>query len=137
MLPLNTFTSIIRTNKPDADILISNALTWYHKVIEHNPALGIEEYYYRLALDELLTNALQHGNVNNPDASIKVGITNTGTNMSITVADEGEGFHAIPDPKSRENIFKQHGRGLFLLSSIGNVCWDDEERCARFEFGGK
>lgn len=137
MHPLNTFTSIIRTDKTDIDNCIADALVWYRTIIQDNPALGINEFHYRLALDELLTNAFKHGNANKPDASIRVAVSNAGNTMNICVADEGEGFHEIPDPRSGENIFKLHGRGLFLLSSFGSVFWDDNEHCTRFEFPGK
>jgi len=111
-----------------------NALVWFHRVIEQNPLLTIDEYHFRLALDELLTNALHHGNANDSRAAIKVTISNTENNMNITVSDEGKGFREIPDPKCEENMFKQHGRGLCMLNSFGNVHWDDVMGCTRFDF---
>mgnify|MGYP003807654865 FL=1 len=53
----------------------------------------------------------------------------------ISVRDEGAGFHAadLPDPLCEENRFCRHGRGLFLLNSLGNVRWDGERGCVRVE----
>ena len=70
----------------------------------------------RLAVEELLTNAIIHGNRCDETKHIDIELHLDKDEMRITFTDEGEGFdvHALPDPTDPENIFKEHGRGIFL-----------------------
>ncbi|HPB83322.1 MAG TPA: ATP-binding protein [Spirochaetota bacterium] len=100
----------------------------------HNPTEA-SFYTFRLALDELLTNAIDHGNCGNPSAAVTVRIEYLAGKILISVRDEGPGFHAadLPDPRCEENRFCRHGRGLYILKALGDVRWDGERGCVRVE----
>jgi CheY-like chemotaxis protein len=70
----------------------------------------------RLAVEELLTNAIIHGNQRDESKSVKVSVEMDQNNVSVTFQDEGDGFdvNSLPDPTNPENLFKGHGRGIFL-----------------------
>lgn len=72
-----------------------------------------------LAVNEAAVNAVIHGN--KLDSSKKVAITVTvfPNYFNVAVKDEGIGFNPanIPDPTSPENLFKESGRGLFIMRS--------------------
>jgi len=73
----------------------------------------------KLAVEEVLVNAIKHGNKH--DASKKVHVeANVSPNLfEIWVEDEGVGFDPtkVPDPRTEENIEKVDGRGLLLIRS--------------------
>jgi len=75
---------------------------------------------FRLALHEAVTNAIEHGNMN--DMNKKVHITKQIDNMRILyrIEDEGKGFDYknIPDPTLPENLMKPRGRGLLLMHTF-------------------
>jgi len=71
----------------------------------------------KLALEEAITNAIRHGNRNDPDKHITLRFRVTPQEAEIWVADEGEGFDPdrVPDPTLDENLNKPNGRGIMLM----------------------
>ena len=139
---INHFTEKIPSTPAAATLLLQNALQWYHtlqqeKAANENSPHSTEEslYTFRLALDELLTNAIDHGNCGSPSAAVTVRIEYRDGKILISVHDEGAGFHAadLPDPRREENRFSRHGRGLYILNALGDVRWDGERGCVRVE----
>lgn len=71
----------------------------------------------RLAVDEAIANAIQHGNRGDPSKHVTIRYRVDRDRFEITVADEGHGFHPdqLPDPTTPENIERPHGRGVMLM----------------------
>ncbi len=73
-----------------------------------------------IALTEAFTNALEHGNKNDPEKFITITFDKTSSGLSFRVKDEGEGFdyNAMPDIKDdgKEKVFP--GRGIFLIKTL-------------------
>lgn len=78
-----------------------------------------EVFAIHLALEEVLVNALKHGNKNNSDKKINIEYNITKNKFEITVTDEGDGFEPehVPDPRNDENLCKTSGRGMLLIRS--------------------
>lgn len=76
-------------------------------------------FQIRLALDEALSNALEHGNRFDPDKRIKMEVHCTADRFEASIEDEGEGFdpHSLPDPRAEANLqaLLEGGRGVFLM----------------------
>ena len=74
----------------------------------------------RLALEEALTNAVRHGNKNNPERLVTLQCDISEREAVLDVGDEGEGFdpQAVPDPTAAENLDIPSGRGLMLMRSF-------------------
>ena len=74
----------------------------------------------RLALEEALSNAIQHGNHNNPGKAVTVKLSVDRGRVQIEITDEGEGFdvQAVPDPRRSENLLIPAGRGLVLMRAF-------------------
>jgi anti-sigma regulatory factor (Ser/Thr protein kinase) len=104
-----------------------------------------EQMPISIALEEALTNAMVHGNLEvssalrnldddsfeqllairshkRPYGTRRVEITAVYTHdeARFTICDEGPGFDAssVPDPTDDDNICLNHGRGLFLMRSF-------------------
>lgn len=98
-----------------------------------------------LALTEAMTNAMEHGNLGigyeqksaalkaniyhhllenrmaEPDLSLRRIAVNyhlSPSEVRISIADEGSGFdwRNVPDPRSPENMMREHGRGLSIMN---------------------
>jgi len=76
-----------------------------------------EKFAVKLALEEALSNAIKHGNRNDPSKKIKVGYAVTAKRAVIVVRDEGPGFcpDAVPDCTDPERLRLPNGRGIMLL----------------------
>lgn len=71
---------------------------------------------------EAVNNAITHGNKADPHKIVDVEIEFEGSNMTVTVTDEGHGFNPalIPDPTKPENIEELSGRGVFLMTKLAD-----------------
>ena len=74
----------------------------------------------RLALEEGLSNAFKHGNLDDPGKKVKVECCADERRIVIQIEDEGNGFdpEAVPDPTQQENMEIPAGRGLMLMRSF-------------------
>jgi serine/threonine-protein kinase RsbW len=73
------------------------------------------------ALHEALTNAVVHGNREDPIKLVHVVCRcSIDGEVSITIRDQGQGFdtRAIPDPTKAENLLSTHGRGIYLMQAF-------------------
>jgi serine/threonine-protein kinase RsbW len=74
-----------------------------------------------LALSEALANAVVHGCKCDPAKKVECCVAcDEKTGMLIVVRDPGHGFDAgeIPNPVQGENIFSNHGRGIYLINQL-------------------
>ncbi len=71
----------------------------------------------RLSLDEVVTNAIRHGNGLDESKHAIVEWEARPGYFEISVEDEGEGFdpEALPDPTAPENLTRPCGRGVMLM----------------------
>lgn len=79
------------------------------------------EFEVEVALLEAIANAVRHGCKGDPSKTIEVCVAcEADRGMLIVVRDPGEGFEPeqIPNPVRGENIFYDHGRGIFLINQL-------------------
>lgn len=71
----------------------------------------------KIALTELLVNAILHGNKKDFSKSVAIGHIVTSTKAVISILDDGDGFNPgnLQDPTLPENLTKDSGRGLFIV----------------------
>jgi len=71
----------------------------------------------RLALEEAIVNAIQHGNKCDTTKCVIVNFRVGAEQFVAQVQDEGTGFDpaTVPDPTLPENLVKPSGRGLLLM----------------------
>lgn len=75
-----------------------------------------------VAVIEAATNAIKHGNQNNPHKNVEFQFCLASDKLTVSVKDEGRGFKpdAIPNPLSPEGILKPSGKGLLLMKAFMN-----------------
>jgi serine/threonine-protein kinase RsbW len=74
-----------------------------------------------LALQEALANAVVHGAKEDPTKVIECLVAcDEQRGILIIVRDPGPGFdfHAIPSCTMGENLYSNHGRGIFLINQL-------------------
>jgi serine/threonine-protein kinase RsbW len=79
------------------------------------------EHAIELALTEALANAVIHGAKSDPSKVIECDVACDEIHgMLIVVRDPGDGFdpQSIPDPCVGENIYSEHGRGIYLINQL-------------------
>src|ERR1035441_4961277 len=80
-----------------------------------------KEFEIETALREALANAIVHGCKNDPTKKVQCCVgCDEERGMLIVVRDPGSGFDpfAIPDPCCAENVFSNHGRGIYLINQL-------------------
>lgn len=72
-----------------------------------------------LSLEEVLTNAVRHGNQNDPAKQVDVEAWIDDTVAIIAIEDQGEGFvpEQVPDCTAEENLLRPNGRGVMLINA--------------------
>jgi len=83
----------------------------------------------KLAIEEAMINAVEHGSRQDWQKNITVDYSITSDIFEISITDNGEGFKPdmVPDPRQDENIHRATGRGIVLMKA----CMDSVEYNAR------
>jgi serine/threonine-protein kinase RsbW len=74
-----------------------------------------------LAVQEALANAVVHGCGNDPSKYVRCRVKSAPNGrIVIVVTDPGPGFKAdgLSDPKKSENLYSDHGRGVYLIRQL-------------------
>ena len=73
-----------------------------------------------MAVRETVVNAVIHGNRYNSRKRVHLQVLKGDDRITITVADEGNGFEprSVPDPLAEENLLQQSGRGILLIRAF-------------------
>lgn len=77
------------------------------------------------ALNEAVTNAIYHGNKQNPNKTITLSAEIIESiKLICLVKDEGAGFNfnILPDPTAPENLENLTGRGVFIMKKLADQC---------------
>jgi len=74
-----------------------------------------------LAVQEALANAVVHGCGNDPSKQVRCQVrSDPHGRILIVVSDPGPGFNPdrLADPKRDENLYVDHGRGVYLIRQL-------------------
>ena len=76
----------------------------------------------RIALSEILSNAIHYGNADDPSKKVRVRARVDAWAVTVQVIDEGPGFDpdTVPDPRDEDAIEAPGGRGLFLVRQLAD-----------------
>lgn len=72
------------------------------------------------AVLEAVSNAIRHGNREDPSLPVHLVFRTEGDWVMVTVTDQGEGFDpsCLPDPTDPQNVLRSSGRGFFLMRTL-------------------
>jgi len=89
--------------------------------INNEFGMAMEKFInFQIASSEAIVNAIVHGNKQNPDKKVHVDIDTANETLKLVIKDEGEGFEVekLPDPTDESNLFKESGRGIYIIRSL-------------------
>ena len=119
---------------------IDRVTTFVHNITSRIGCDNETEHRIMLALSEAITNAILHGNRQDPAKSVEVTAQVDSDSLLLTVRDEGKGFNpeSIPDPRKEENLHKTSGRGVWLMKEFADeVHFSDNGSCVAIRFNMK
>ena len=90
-------------------------------------------HWLELILEEVVVNAMVHGNQGDPTLTINCELYDGGTDWILLITDQGEGFtlDQVPDPDDEQSLLLEHGRGILLMSEwLDELSYFLEGRCA-------
>ena len=87
--------------------------------------IRIEEVIYGnvlVSVTEAVNNAIVHGNKEDKNKKVRLGLKQNKKSVRFIVEDEGMGFdhNTLPDPTNPKNLEKVKGRGIFLIKSLSD-----------------
>ncbi|MBN8568344.1 MAG: ATP-binding protein [Ignavibacteria bacterium] len=89
--------------------------------INNEFGMAMEKFInFQIASSEAIVNAIVHGNKQNPQKKVYVEITTDEHKLELKIKDEGDGFDVskLPDPTDESNLYKESGRGIFIIRSL-------------------
>ncbi len=95
-------------------------------------SLGVQDDAYGnvlISVTEAVNNAICHGNKNDANLTIEVGVGDHTDAFCFRICDQGDGFDYsnLPDPTAPENILKENGRGIFLMKNLADeIAFNDK-----------
>jgi serine/threonine-protein kinase RsbW len=111
--------------KPQANKLVIPSMMEELRVVHQAILEPVRKHSYsdeavfaiKLALDEAVTNAIRHGNGEDPDKKVTIEYVVTDESVHMTIGDEGCGFvsETLPDPTHNNHLCQPHGRGVMLM----------------------
>lgn len=78
------------------------------------------------ATHEAVNNGIMHGNKNQVDQEIRIRAYRQGNKLVISVKDAGKGFDFQKLTYELPDVFKESGRGLFLIKQITDELWFED-----------
>lgn len=119
---------------------VSSAVNLVLRFISKFRKVDGSEAGIEMALHEALTNAVVHGNHQDPNKHVYVACRcSKNGEVSITVRDQGEGFDwdAISETITQEPPLSTHRRGIHLMRALmDEVCFDDGGVVVRMRMDG-
>lgn len=73
-----------------------------------------------IAVTEAVNNAILHGNKQDKNKVVSIKFSFEKNRLICKIKDQGKGFkpESVDDPLAPENLLKESGRGIFILSSL-------------------
>lgn len=100
---------------------ISEVADGIMKVIAATKCACGREFELEVSLREALANAVLHGARSDPSQQVQCCVAcDVDHGMLVIVRDPGRGFDpaSLPSPLYGEQLFSEHGRGLFLINQM-------------------
>ena len=85
-----------------------------------------KEFEVETALREAPANAILHGCGSDPSKQVQCCVAcDHDRGMIIVVRDPGKGFDpaSIPSPVVGQNLYSEHGRGIYLINQLMDRVW--------------
>lgn len=91
----------------------------YNKFLNYQNLSEERKFWLNLSIHEIALNAIIHGNKEKIRKWVTISIKKIKNFLKIEITDEGfcKSCPKVEDPRTKKNIFKKHGRGLFIAKN--------------------
>lgn len=83
-----------------------------------------QKYFNKIyvCVSEAVVNSIKHGNKNDENKTVSIGIDCDLKEINVLIEDEGDGFDIkkVKDPTLMENIKNESGRGIFIIKNLSD-----------------
>jgi len=110
-----------RTSLPGQEDAIPGVVERIMEIVSSSSCAAGHEFEVEVALTEAIANAVRHGCEGDPAKKVEVCVAcQPDRGLMIIVSDPGSGFNpdSIADPVAAENLYRTHGRGIFLINQL-------------------
>ncbi|HEY3930010.1 MAG TPA: ATP-binding protein [Candidatus Koribacter sp.] len=103
-----------------AESEVSPVVDQVMRMVQETACAVGKELDVELSLREALANAIKHGANGDSSKTVECRVSCGPQGILIVVRDPGNGFdpNSVPDPLAGENIYSNHGRGIFLINKL-------------------
>ena len=123
MSTLHTPKEIYSADYPSSKMKRKKIIDTVVSIIRENAKLAIKDHELYLIVDEAISNAMEHGNLWNPNKNINIKIYKDDRTLTIKIKDEGKGFHPDKIEHDSESI-KPRGRGIHIIRHFCDIKWN-------------
>src|ERR1700685_3372895 len=117
----SALSELLDRNMPANSEAIATVVDAISETLERLEVPEQKRFEVELAVQEALANAVIHGCGNDPSKQVRCQLR-SGPNgrIVIIVTDPGPGFRPdlIADPEKSENLYADHGRGVYLIRRL-------------------
>ncbi len=85
-------------------------------------SLDISEFDLSIALHEVLSNAVRHGNKEDPTKNVLCNLFWEKDMLQIEVRDEGQGLSSGDAMKRKSGVLEPHGMGMSIIEGLDFEC---------------
>jgi serine/threonine-protein kinase RsbW len=117
----SSFAELLNLSMPATAESITTITSAISEILERLEIPEQKRFEIDLAVQEALANAVVHGCEGDPSKTIACRLNGDEKgSIVISVTDPGPGFRpeAVPDPKRSENLYGDHGRGVYLIRQL-------------------
>lgn len=117
---------LLKVRVPGHRSSISPLVQGLIQVIRETGCAEGREFAIEIALREALANAAVHGCENDPFKVVECSLEcRESGEFIIVVRDPGPGFDpgVVPEPIMGENLYSNHGRGIYLIKQVADAVW--------------
>lgn len=116
-------------NRPPKILVIKSDISELKKVeifiIDVLTEFNLEQKYFNkiyLCISEAVLNSIKHGNKNDKNKTVSIGVDCDEKEINVLIEDEGDGFdiNKIEDPTCKSNIKNEWGRGIFIIKKMSD-----------------
>jgi len=95
-------------------------LSYVEDILELTPLDSNQSYNVIIAISEIVSNAIEHGNKFDKNKEVKMDVFILDDKIQFKIRDFGKGFNPaeIENPLDSDNLLKSDGRGIFIAREL-------------------
>lgn len=96
------------------------AAEFFGNLARNNPACGLDPFEVMMIIDEVVMNAIEHGNKFDPEKKVFLSYVFNDYKFELTIRDEGEGFvvNNVFATHEKLSLYDKRGRGILIIKNL-------------------